>query len=562
MKRIIWFFLSAVCLLSGDLFAQTIIPNYEKVSGNWTKNASPYIIEGEAIVPEGQVLTLEPGTVVRFMTGYNSDYSESGFDVGMLRVRGVLEALGTPEDMITFTREGEEGNWGVIFLENESEPSELAYCTISYSKWVKNIVLDDNATAAVTFFRSVGTVRNSVIQHSWAGVNAKRGAKPNCYHNVFVKNKYGIESNSRSLPEVYNSIFWNNDDAFFLTDGGSVKLSHSLISDPEIESEVQNGGKNIFDKNPRFMNPLREDYHLAPGSPCIRKGQGGVDMGAFPDEHTSRIANRKDDDDKKKKKKGKSRADKLAGLNQRIIPTGSSEAADIPEASYHALLIGVKKYDDRNISKRPRSVQYMRKLRSILAHQYGFEDGNITVLENPGRESILREIMILQDKLEPADHLLLCYSGQFEWDGSTQSGFWLAKDANIQHTNTWISHERLQSLLAFLPNKHTLLLTDTPFGGIQGLGRGGNEEVSLKELQVRRSRQVIAGDPGQDRSSKDQPWMETLLQTLSLNQTKYLSGELLLTRLTVASRNAPVHGGIIQATGDEGGEFVLKKKTN
>jgi hypothetical protein len=41
-------------------FGQTIITDNSNISGNWSVANAPYIIEGRAIIPIGQVLTIEP----------------------------------------------------------------------------------------------------------------------------------------------------------------------------------------------------------------------------------------------------------------------------------------------------------------------------------------------------------------------------------------------------------------------------------------------------------------------------------------------------------------------
>jgi hypothetical protein len=113
--------LALSCLLTSVLFAQNTIP----VSGStgtttWTSN-NVYILTGYVFVESGQVLTIEPGTVVKGAPG-------SGVDASALIVTkgGQLIADGTAEFPIIFTFEGDpldgsvaydtRGQWGGIII--------------------------------------------------------------------------------------------------------------------------------------------------------------------------------------------------------------------------------------------------------------------------------------------------------------------------------------------------------------------------------------------------------------------------------------------------------------
>ena len=183
--------------------------------GTWKKSKSPYVIEGEAIVPAGKTLKIKPGTTIKFKTGENRDYSSYGkkieeFDVGFLRVNGKIIATGKSNKLITFTRDGNTGNWGNVHIKTKDKDNILKYCKFEYTHFVRGVIEDDNATGAISFHESTGTVEHCLfINNGWAAVNCKEGADPTLANLTIVGYEYGIECNTSSSPaSVTNIIIW------------------------------------------------------------------------------------------------------------------------------------------------------------------------------------------------------------------------------------------------------------------------------------------------------------------------------------------------------------------
>jgi len=119
-------------------YSQTYIKNKSNVFGTWSQQESPYIIEGEAIIPKGKTLIIKPGVCVKFKTGNNCDYSKqnkylkSFFNIGFLRINGTLKALGNKEKPIIFTRNNDKGKWGLIFFDKAGNNNEIKLLYINH----------------------------------------------------------------------------------------------------------------------------------------------------------------------------------------------------------------------------------------------------------------------------------------------------------------------------------------------------------------------------------------------------------------------------------------------
>lgn len=116
-----------ILLLSFICFPATVsaitIPGGD-VSGTWDIGASPYHIEGEITVPEGEVLVIDPGVEIVFGGHFK------------FQIRGQLLAVGTVQDSILFTAEDAVTGWHSLrFLDTvttEQPASQLTFCRIEH----------------------------------------------------------------------------------------------------------------------------------------------------------------------------------------------------------------------------------------------------------------------------------------------------------------------------------------------------------------------------------------------------------------------------------------------
>lgn len=266
--------------------AETIIFDKQKVWGTWNKKGSPYIIQGEAIVPEGKTLTIKAGVEIKFKTSENEEfeYSESSFDAGFLRVNGKIVAKGKKGKPILFTRMGVYGNWGNVLVNTTDKGSSFSYCRFEYGHYIRSVVEDDNATGVLTFLKSTGKVEYCVFAFSWSGLNCKQGSDPVIDHCTISGNQYGLECNTESQPVVKNTIIYRNETTFYLNSGKKVPFSYSFIHTYSIaEEEIDDAGNNIVgdDINPGFIDVEGGDFRLKKGSSVAGKGEKGSNIGAF-----------------------------------------------------------------------------------------------------------------------------------------------------------------------------------------------------------------------------------------------------------------------------------------
>ena len=106
---LIFFIFATAC------FAQTEVEG--EVSGVWTQEGSPYLVLGNIIVPQDQILTIEPGVTVSFESEYDS-----------IKVFGSFQALGSERDSIIFQS---NDFWFRGIFQFSTDTLRLSYCDFS-----------------------------------------------------------------------------------------------------------------------------------------------------------------------------------------------------------------------------------------------------------------------------------------------------------------------------------------------------------------------------------------------------------------------------------------------
>lgn len=177
MKVKILFFLLLQAVSINALYATDVPAG--TVKGTWTKANSPYKVKGDITVSSNDKLIIEPGVEVIFEGLYK------------LQVNGVLEAIGSTSDSITFTADDKQVGWGGIRFDNSASGA--------------NGAMSNNDSSFISFCR----LEYGIVKTSWPDNSG--GA-------IFAA----------SFPQlkISNSIFENNESlkggAIYIQDGGFI----------------------------------------------------------------------------------------------------------------------------------------------------------------------------------------------------------------------------------------------------------------------------------------------------------------------------------------------------
>jgi hypothetical protein len=231
--------------------------------------------------------------------------------------------------------------------------------------------------------------------------------------------------------------------------------------------------------------------------------------------------------------------------------------------TYYALLIASQDYLDPNINQLTEPINDATKLKDVLQKQYGFKDENIIFLKNPKRSDIYATLEGLVDKIKEEDNVLIFYAGHGHYDENRSQGYWLPVDAHQKIRDLWISNADIRDYLKGIKAKHTLLISDACFSG--GLFRTreafSNANVAIQELEKNPSRRAMTS--GMLNVVPDKSvFVEYLVKKLSENKEPFLSTQKLFASIqepvtnNSQTKQIPQYG-VIQETGDEGGDFIF-----
>ena len=250
---------------------------------------------------------------------------------------------------------------------------------------------------------------------------------------------------------------------------------------------------------------------------------------------------------------------KSAVANSAIVPVV------VKEGKNYCLLIGAQNYEDINIPSLENPIQDAVRLKLILKKDYDFEESNIFNLFNPNANDVKRQLLELTNVIQPEDNLLIFYAGHGIWVEKEKKGYWLLVDAKRNDSTTWLQNKDVLNLIAKLPSRHTLLITDACFSGgvFKTRSIGKDAPAALKTIDEKISRVAITS--GNDTEVPDESvFMKYLVKALTENKEKYLTAQKMfinqiMEAVMTETKTEPRYG-TLESAGHVGGDFIFSKK--
>jgi hypothetical protein len=257
----------------------------------------------------------------------------------------------------------------------------------------------------------------------------------------------------------------------------------------------------------------------------------------------------------------------VGAQTHRRIQISEAQQIDRSRSRYFALLIAVNNFESNSgIKSLDYPLQDAERVQQLLTTHYTFEPGNVTLLRNPNRATIIRTLDELSHKLTNEDNLLIFYAGHGFWDARINQGFWFPSDARRDDRAEWLSNSTLRDYISGIRTKHTLLVADACFSGgiFKTRAAFDNAPRPIQELYKLPSRNAITSGDMVEVPDKS-VFVTFFLKRLQENQEPYLSAATLFGSLRKAViNNSPTAQipkyGEIREVGDEGGDFIFVRR--
>ncbi len=163
---------------------------------------------------------------------------------------------------------------------------------------------------------------------------------------------------------------------------------------------------------------------------------------------------------------------------------GLADASKLDRTDY-ALIFATDQYD--NWSDLVNPVFDSKTIAEELKNTYGYK---VEMVENATQSEVLKKLRdYAEKKYKPLDQLFIFFAGHGTYDQTFGEGFVVTRESQVndEAKTTYLSHNRLRSIVNNVPCDHIFLAMDVCFGGTfdaaLASSRGQDEEV-YKEQNV------------------------------------------------------------------------------
>lgn len=208
----------------------------------------------------------------------------------------------------------------------------------------------------------------------------------------------------------------------------------------------------------------------------------------------------------------------------------------------------------------------VEKIADVLRSRFGYE---AQVVKNASKAQIIEALNRVATDAKPEDSVLLFYAGHGYLMDDTKMGFWIPIDASVKTAANWISNTDISKLLAAIPSRQLILVSDSCFSGSLTREQKVTYSGKPKPEEVLRRRSVLVFSSGGDEPVSDEgkdghsifAWnLIKTLDTATGTTPGYDVWKTVHGRVTKEFPQEPQYGAVVSAGHAEGGEYLFQPR--
>lgn len=230
-----------------------------------------------------------------------------------------------------------------------------------------------------------------------------------------------------------------------------------------------------------------------------------------------------------------------------------------------ALLVGNNDYA-KPIPPLETPIADVDKIAALLAGRFGY---STHVVRNAGQAKIVEELNRIAATARPEDSVLLFYAGHGYLMEDIQMGFWIPVDASVKTAKGWISNQDIAKMLAAIPARQLILISDSCFSGtLTKEQKVAEDPVGSRDELARRRSVVVLSSGGDEPVSDEGKDGHSIFAWNLIRELGGLGGvtsgvqiwRTLRTEVSKEYPQEPQYGAVLSAGHVSGGDYLFSPK--
>ena len=191
---------------------------------------------------------------------------------------------------------------------------------------------------------------------------------------------------------------------------------------------------------------------------------------------------------------------------------GQIPAPRIPKVSFLpqierkiAIVVAINNYKDRGIPSLESAVPDGDAVGNLMQDKLGYD---VRVIRDAGKADIVKALNAVGREVGPNDSVAVYYAGHgYQMDGKSGGpgeGYWIPADGSSREPSNWISNSDVSRLLANIPAKQVMLVSDSCYSGAFTKEQKITAPVSVDPAQILAKRSVVVMSSGGEEPVSDE----------------------------------------------------------